>query len=422
MRRGRRRAEPRHQLGHPCTMAIGQDGTESQAKQRAEELRPGASWCAERRSGSPLRPRSALGTPHVLCSRTVCDAGFNVLCTYRAHKTRIQQVAHIPEKETLASIDEKGMHLWHTTDGPDDRSETIKDLRYPDRKSSFITAVTYSAHAKVLFAACLDGHLRLYKHNFKIKACLPWAESAVHDMAFVHKRDELVVAGAAGVKVWPRCALDRLWCRASCVPCGSDASGRSVHAVASQPRVHSDAPVVLALCTHTFAAAQIYYTEPDHEAYARSAKDPDEVVDYLAGTTNRWAYGQCQTMRERMSLRVPGANCVSSNVPGHARPDLGKDWVRHISVEHEADVLFVMVQASVYGYSLASGERVLTWHGVHSQRICQVRSIASCLSLSCLCATSCHCGMIAVEPPMRRPAASTCYRTPHCLDLCCLWP
>lgn len=134
-------------------------------------------------------------------------------------------------------------------------------------------------------------------------------------------------------------------------------------------RVRRRADVLLA----HLGAVQIYYTEPDHDAYARSAKEADEVVDFLAGTTNRWAFGQCQTMRERMTLRVPGANYVSSNVPGCGRPDLCKAWIRHISVQHEADVLFVMVQATVYGFSLASGERMLTWDSMHSQRICQVR-------------------------------------------------
>lgn len=137
------------------------------------------------------------------CITAAHVAGFNVMCTYRAHKTQIQQVAHIPEKDTLVSIDEQGMRLWHATEKLRDRCDTLKDLRYPDHKSSFITAVLYSPHVKALFAACLDGQLRIYKHNFKIKSCLPWAESAVHAMAFVHRRDELVVAGAAGVKVQP---------------------------------------------------------------------------------------------------------------------------------------------------------------------------------------------------------------------------
>jgi hypothetical protein len=118
---------------------------------------------------------------------------------------------------------------------------------------------------------------------------------------------------------------------------------------------------------------QVYYSESDKEAYARAAKDSDEVLAFLAHTTNRWAYGQCQRVRERMSLRVPDANCVSANVAASAqgRLDLSKQWVRHVEVHHGADIVFVIVQASVYGFSLETGQRLLSWEGIHPQRICQ---------------------------------------------------
>jgi hypothetical protein len=125
---------------------------------------------------------------------------------------------------------------------------------------------------------------------------------------------------------------------------------------------------------------QVYYSETDPDAYARTGKDPDEVLAFLAHTTNSWEFGECQTVRERMSLRVPGANCVSSNVvpPAQLRVDLNKQWIRHLDVHHEADMAFVLVQASVYGFSLETGQRLLSWEGIHPQRVCQACPVHLC--------------------------------------------
>jgi hypothetical protein len=119
---------------------------------------------------------------------------------------------------------------------------------------------------------------------------------------------------------------------------------------------------------------QIYFTEPDREAYARTAKDPDEILAFLAGTTSRWAFGQCQTMKERMTLCVPAANSVSTNVPRHAKGaiDLNKVWIRSVTVHEGRDTVLVTIGRSVYGYSLEDGRRIASWEGLHSQHVSKV--------------------------------------------------
>ena len=108
-----------------------------------------------------------------------------------------------PDRDAYVSMDDFGMHLWELK-GRGNASKspaTIKDLRYPQGSPNFVTALFYCTHTQLYFCACMDGHLRLYKHNLRIKSCLAWAESIVYNMAFVPRRDELVVGGAAGVKV-----------------------------------------------------------------------------------------------------------------------------------------------------------------------------------------------------------------------------
>jgi WD40 repeat protein len=128
------------------------------------------------------------------------DAGFNILCSYRKHKTSVHEVAYIAEKDAFASVDDLAIHLWHSTSKRPNKMDTLKDIHFPSGRGRFVTAMTFSSHARSLFCACLDGCLRIYKHNLKMRACLQWPESIVHAMVYVPKRDELLIAGAAGVK------------------------------------------------------------------------------------------------------------------------------------------------------------------------------------------------------------------------------
>jgi hypothetical protein len=130
------------------------------------------------------------------------------------------------------------------------------------------------------------------------------------------------------------------------------------------------APMIPAI---SHLSVQVYCTQPDREAYARIRKDPDEIAEFLAGTTNPWAHGQCQVISQRMSLRVPNANCYSHNDLGRSRPvSLHKHWVSGTYVNEAADLVLLPVGTSVYGYSLATGVREIALEGLHKERVTQV--------------------------------------------------
>lgn len=128
---------------------------------------------------------------------------------------------------------------------------------------------------------------------------------------------------------------------------------------------------------HANSAAQVYYTQPDHNAYLRTAKDPDDVVAHLKGLTNCWAYEQCQTVHERMTLRVPGAACNSANTQPpqatHADVAVDKEWLWNLTLNAEHDLVFVAVQLSVYAFSLEDGTRLFDWEVLHKQPVTHVR-------------------------------------------------
>jgi hypothetical protein len=93
------------------------------------------------------------------------------------------------------------MRMWQVSTHGAIAAKSVRVLPYPTGKSAFVTALMYSTRAQLYFCACMDGRLRLYKHGLRIKASLAWAERAVYCMRFVDARDELIVAGASGVKV-----------------------------------------------------------------------------------------------------------------------------------------------------------------------------------------------------------------------------
>lgn len=103
---------------------------------------------------------------------------------------------------------------------------------------------------------------------------------------------------------------------------------------------------------------QIYCTEPDLEAYARSVKDPEDVV---SGETNPWAFGQCQQVKVRLHLDVPGLEAQ--------HPDSYRQGGRTFWVDDRSSVAFTAVGQSIYGFSLSDGTRIASWESIHSRHI-----------------------------------------------------
>lgn len=132
-------------------------------------------------------------------------AGFNVVTTYREHSSDVRSVVYNSDRRAFVSTDDFAMRLWHVTERGNVATRTLQALPYPPGRIRFVTSLMYSPQAQLYFCACMDGRLRLYKHNLRIKACLEWPERAVYAMRFVNSRDELVVAGASGAKVLLLC-------------------------------------------------------------------------------------------------------------------------------------------------------------------------------------------------------------------------
>lgn len=115
---------------------------------------------------------------------------------------------------------------------------------------------------------------------------------------------------------------------------------------------------------------QIYSTVGDDDAYARSVKDPEDVLSHIAHETNEWAYGQCQKVKVRMELRVPGvgrqATATESDEDNNGRQPAKSLWVYEGS-----NLVCTAVGASIYGFNFRSGRRILNWEKLHTQYISQ---------------------------------------------------
>lgn len=114
---------------------------------------------------------------------------------------------------------------------------------------------------------------------------------------------------------------------------------------------------------------QIYSTEVDDDTYARSVKDPEDVLSHIAHETNDWAYGQCQKIKVRMELRVPGVACqakAEADDDGDGRQPAKSLWAYEGS-----NLVCTAVGASIYGFNFRSGKRILNWENLHNQYISQ---------------------------------------------------
>lgn len=117
-------------------------------------------------------------------------------------------------------------------------------------------------------------------------------------------------------------------------------------------------------------SVQIYSTEVDDDAYARSVKDPEDVLAHIAHETNDWAYGQCQTIRVRMELRVPGVQRLSKATDSD-KDGTGRHPAKSLWVYEGSNLVCTAVGASIYGFNFRSGKRILNWEKLHVQYISQ---------------------------------------------------
>lgn len=148
----------------------------------------------------------------------------------------LPQPASIPQLQTLDTL-------------PLDMLPLTTIVPLPTIQGTFITAMCMTPDpVNLLFAACLDGNLRLYSDKLRLRSCMPWSNGVVRDVVYNPARDEIVTAGSQGIRVW--------------------------------------------VC------------EMDHEAY-RSDKDidPYSIPRTKDGKVLPWGYGKYQNTRMRLQLR-----------------------------------------------------------------------------------------------------------------------
>jgi hypothetical protein len=131
------------------------------------------------------------------CRHGTC-VGFQILGRYGEHKGAIRDVVYHQDKDCYVSVDELGIHSWKMCPATRKPGNT---QRIPFQCLNFVTCMAYASGPKLVACACLDGCLRLYKHDLKVKSVLPWDDSIVFDMHYISKTNEIVVAGINGIRV-----------------------------------------------------------------------------------------------------------------------------------------------------------------------------------------------------------------------------
>lgn len=122
--------------------------------------------------------------------------GFNLDVTFKGHLSNVRLVARNPltgrfysvrlfeqlpccHEFTLISIilniqcDDKALKTWSSKEG---NVVVHHSTSFPGYQSTFITAMCVAADTNLLFAACLDGNLRIYNERLTLKSAMPWGE------------------------------------------------------------------------------------------------------------------------------------------------------------------------------------------------------------------------------------------------------
>ncbi len=130
--------------------------------------------------------------------------GFNLLAAWTAHLATVRCACYNAKGSNTLSVDVHGLRAWVVRGGVPRLLHEV-----PCAQDSVITAMTVSQEPlNLVFAACLDGSLRIYSGDkLRLRSSMPWHNGVVRDMRFNVKTHELFTAGSYGVKSW-RCELD----------------------------------------------------------------------------------------------------------------------------------------------------------------------------------------------------------------------
>ncbi|KAL3143046.1 hypothetical protein ABBQ38_003321 [Trebouxia sp. C0009 RCD-2024] len=139
------------------------------------------------------------------------------------------------------------------------------------------------------------------------------------------------------------------------------------------------------LITAGKAGVKVWYCEPDYKAFAKNAAAPlrsgarssplsgfapTSMSKLKGGRAPPWQLGAFQSIRERITFRVPGAN--QQRVPNKVGVVKQADWCQQAFLQEQLQLLYVPIQGSVYGFRIDDGERVYNWENLHKQLVTAV--------------------------------------------------
>lgn len=276
-----------------------------------------------------------------MAEETSLRPGFNLELTFKGHLSQIRLVCRNSVTHRFFSCDDKTLKAWSLN--RDGVTATVHhNTSFPGYQSTFITAMCVASDINMLFAACLDGNLRVYNEKLALKSCMPWSNGLVREMLYNKKRKEVITAGSYGVRVW------------SC--------------------------------------------DLDHEAY-RHAKDlnPFDIPRTRDGQVVPWCFGVYQHAKLRLALTIPGAGSSGGGGGGGTSSGLGAapsggrggpsptpssesssqlgqqgggtTWCDKAVLHEPTQTIFAIFQGSIYGFDLYDGTLTLRFQDLHAAPI-----------------------------------------------------
>eukprot|EP00892_Ulva_mutabilis_P006733 jgi/Ulvmu1/4431/UM002_0156.1 len=128
---------------------------------------------------------------------TYIRPGFELKGRFSA-PSKIKKIIANQEKDNYISFDQLGLHLWEL-DPCSPCAVSLKRLPFP--RTNFVTCMLHMPAPKLVACACLDGCLRLYKYDLRLKSTLPWGETVVFDMHHIESSNEIITSGSHGIRV-----------------------------------------------------------------------------------------------------------------------------------------------------------------------------------------------------------------------------
>ncbi|DBA99981.1 TPA: hypothetical protein ACH3X1_013852 [Trebouxia sp. C0004] len=260
--------------------------------------------------------------------------GIHVQFCYTPTQAGVKCVTHCSAKRFVSLDESSNVAIWGpSATGSQAKScskiEAFQTISASGAQHGIITHLMYEKKCRHFFAACLDDTLKLYSQSFRLQASFRWHGGVVISMLYNAACDELITIGRNGVKAW--------------------------------------------------------YCEPDYKAFAKNAAAPlqtgsgskllpgnsaTSMSKLKGGKAAPWELGAFQSIHERVTFRVPGAN--QHRVPKSAGLVKQADWCQQAFLQEELQVLYVPIKGSVYGFCIDDGERIYNWEGLHKQLVTAV--------------------------------------------------